>query len=580
MLNQKRINKKICTLTLFGLCLSTQAFGVDLMQVYQQALINDPTFKEAQTTWLATRENIPISRSTLLPQIKAAGSTTRSRNDLEGGSWLYDNNYYNNNNTYSLNLTQTIFDYTNWMSVKNAKNTEKKARATFNAAAQDLMLRVAKAYLAILRAQDVLRFTQAQKTAVGNELSQTKKKYDVGLIPITGVNDAQASYDTQVAAEIAAKNDLADKKEQLREITKVYYDEIDPIASGLPLVSPVPVDIESWVVTAEKQNYSLQAARFGTLAAHDTIAMKEGGHLPTLNATGSYAYSRDDNSSGSGTAYRSREATAGLALSVPIFQGGGVSAQAWQAQHQYENAVATEDRTHSKVTSDTRQAYLGVVSDISKIKADQQEIKSKESALHTTQVAYEAGAGRTMVDVLSAQANLYAAQKAHATDQYDYLFQTLTLKQLAGILSPDDLQQINSWLQKKPVGVSAKVTTETPKIVQNKVSLKAKKTTVAAVTSIYALQFTASKNQKPLLKSLDRYQLKHKDTCSYPQKSNHSLMLCGHYTSVADAKMALSKLPKELRKAKISVVKQGENKKKPIPKQNHAKNKDNKINDL
>jgi len=319
---------------------------------------------------------------------------------------------------------------------------------------------------------------------------------------------------------------------------------LSPLVVALPLVTPDPIDIEKWVTISEKQNYTLQATRYGRLAAHDNIAVKVGGNYPVLNATAGYTNSRDDNYGGRNLSGTSQNMNAGLSLSFPLLQGGGTLAQTRQAEHQYELAVATEDKTHSQTTSNTRQAYLGVMSGISKVKADAQAVKSNESNLSATQAAYAAGT-RTMVDVLDAEATLYDSQKTHATDQYTYILQTLSLKNLAGTLSPDDLRQVNTWLQKNsnpPTPVAKPIP-----------STKTKSQTVAK--SFYTIQLTTDKKQKKLVKALENYQAKHQEICSFPQKNSHNLLLCGHYASVTDAKNLINRLPQNLRATQVKVIK-------------------------
>lgn len=426
--------------------------AADLLDVYQQALRSDPTFKEANAQWLAQRENLPISRASLLPQLSATGSVGRTYSNVEGGSFDIDDTdrhskFYNNTTSFSLSLSQPIFNFSNWASLRGAGATVKQAEAQFASDAQDLMTRVATAYFNVLQAQDVLRFTRENKKAVGEVLRQQRQKYAVGLIPITDVNDAQASYDSVIAQEIAAQNDLQDQEEKLQEITSLKYSSLNTLKANLPLVTPDPANIERWVRSAEQQNYTLLAARYAAIAAREDVSVQEGGHFPTLNATGGYDYGYNSNASNRNQLSRDKSLSAGLSVNIPIFQGGAVSARTQQSGYLYQKAVATQEKTHRSTVSNTRQAYLGVMSGISKIKADRQLVKSKLSSLQSRRNSYSAGL-RTIVDVLQAESDLYDAEKTYAIDQYNYILQTLTLKQQAGILSADDLAKVNRWLEK------------------------------------------------------------------------------------------------------------------------------------
>ena len=418
-------------------CTITNVFAVDLLEVYQQALTSDPTFKAARSQWLVDRENLPIKRSALFPQIVTSGGFTRNYNP--------QNSHYNNNSTFSLTLKQSLFNFGNWANIMLAQAVAKKAEVTYIAAAENLLLRTASAYFKALQAKDMLSYTKANKEFLTNTLKQTQHKYDVGLIAIVDLENARADYDYAIAEEIAATNNLADKLEQLSAITGIRYSQLAPITTNFPLLSPQPADINKWTKAAEQQNFELAAARYAAIAAKENIKLQNAGHLPVLNATGGYTYSHDDSHPMYGLPIKQRQATAGLNLELPVFQGGFVVASANQANYQYQKALADQETKHRAVISTTRQAYLNVLSDVSKIKANKQAIKSAKNSLRATKAGYEVGT-RTMVNVLQAQAKIYDRQKDLAASQYDYFIQLLTLKQLAGSLDANDLKQINTWL--------------------------------------------------------------------------------------------------------------------------------------
>ncbi len=458
-----KIHKIIVFVALGASFITTNSYATNLLEVYEKALANDPTFKGARATWLADKESIGIARAELLPLLNAKGSIARSIGTQENSPTRNDNitnqllgtpmdqltyqKSYSSSATYALQLTQPIFDFGKWSGVWYAQAVAKKAKATFMAAEESLLSRTAKAYLAVLLAKDVLSYAKANKASVERLFIQAKHKFDVGLIPVTDLEDARKNYDLAVSSEIGSYNDLNDKIEQLNEITNVRYENLDSIKKDFPLLSPKPDNIEQWAKAAEKQNLELTAARFDTIAAHENVKAQNSGHLPTLNATAEYDYAYNKNT-GADTFSRGKTATAGLSLAVPIFSGGKVVASARQADYQYQAKLSEQERIHRSVISKTRQAYLGVLSSISKIKADKQAIKSAESSLRANQASYTVGT-HTMADVLKAQSDLYNAQKTFSEDEYNYIMQILTLKEQTGILDVSDLAQINSWLEKE-----------------------------------------------------------------------------------------------------------------------------------
>lgn len=436
--------KKFAYFVVALLGLPTLASAADLMEVYNQALQSDAKFQSAYANYLSIKENVPIARAGLLPLLTAQDTL---QNTKSYNSAANPNNTGFQTNTYALNLTQPIFNFSNWAKLKQASATVKQAQATYDAAAQDLMIRVAKAYFAVLAAEDSLRFTRAEKMATAKQLDQAKQRYKVGLDAITSVYDAQASYDLIVAQEIAAQNDVVNRREELREITNTFYNELAGLKDQLPLITPQPANPEDWVETAKRQNFTLAASRYAVDAAKQGVNVNFSGHLPTLNATAGYNGSTQKDRVNNGLQVDTNGSAVGLQLNVPLFAGGSVVAQTRQAQYTYQKALADLEDNYRRTLDLTRQAFNSINAYISKIKADKQAIVSNESSLRSTEAAFKVGT-RTIVDVLLAQKNLFQAQRLYASDQYQYITSILSLKQAAGTLSPADLQEINNWLKK------------------------------------------------------------------------------------------------------------------------------------
>lgn len=477
---------------LFSGMVSSGAYAVDLIDVYKQAFSSDPTFKAARSQWLTDRENLPIKKSTLFPQLGATASYSRAdtkTNTSEGSTKAF-----NNTASYGLTLNQSIFDFGNWASVWQAQAIAKQAEVTFLSAAEDLLLRTATAYFTVLEAKDLLSYARANREALENTLDQIQHKFAVGLVAIVDLEQARADYDSARAKEIAAINDLDNKREKLAEMTGIRYLHLDTLKENYPLLSPQPADMERWVRAAEQQNYDLAAARYASISARENVKIQNAGHLPKISASVNYNYNHNDNNQGFlgfGEDENDRTLTGGVSMSLPIFQGGGVIAAAKQANYKYQTALSQQEKQYRTVISSTRQDYLGVLSNISQIRANAQAIKSAQSSLRATKTGYEVGT-QTMVDVLQAQSKLYSSQKDYATSEYNYIIQLLTLKKDTGILDEDDLMQINAWLTKakaKSVSVISKKVINKKKVKHakkvTKVRAKVKKVKTAEPKEVY-----------------------------------------------------------------------------------------------
>jgi outer membrane protein len=428
---------------------------VNLIDVFAQALQSDPTFKQAEATLLSTYQTIPITRALLLPQLSSSANTAYNRDTTRvkavgSGNPTLKNHFRYDSQTYDVLLTQTLFDLNQWTSYQQSKTSVKAADASYAAALQDLMVRTAQAYFDVLLTEDTLRYTKAEKRAVYQNLEQVSERYKVGLVAITGVYQAQASYDSILAQEITARNNIINARENLRAITGIYYKNLAGLKATVPLVTPNPERAAGWVELGEKYNWTLQAARFNADVAKQNIAIERSGHFPTVSAFAD-AQHRKTGESPAGTT-SNHDATVGVELNFPIFEGFLVNALTKQARYDYQSTLSILEATYRSTVNDARQSYNNVIAGISKIKADRQTIISNQSAVDSTEEGYKVGT-QTIFDVLQQQQDLYDAQRQYAADQYDYINNIIALKRAAGTLKEPDLAEINTWLTTQNVTI-------------------------------------------------------------------------------------------------------------------------------
>ncbi len=417
---------------------ATPLHAETLVEVYAQALNSDPTFKEAEAAWLAAKENIPISQANLLPSLDLNASYNRIYSKIGAPAvWA-------NAQQYNVVLGQPIINFASWANLHSTQDSVKAAAATYAAAAQNLMFRTVQAYIAVLEADDILQFTLAQKRSTLQDLQSAQQKYAVGLTAITGVYQAQASYDAILATEILNRNNIATALENLRAISGYSYTALNGILHQVPLATPQPAQIDRWVEMAKEESPQIKAQYYTMLAAQQNIKQMKAGFYPTLTANGNYGYSSASQLQGNTV---SQSGALGLTMDLPAYSGGATLAQTRQARYNYVNASAALEYTLRNIISQTRQSYLTIVAFISQIHADLEAIKSAQNAYESTQAGYGAGT-QTMIDVLQALSNLYQARQQYAEDQYDYLLGIISLKQAAGTLEFKDLVEMSAWLKK------------------------------------------------------------------------------------------------------------------------------------
>ncbi|MCH9755875.1 MAG: TolC family outer membrane protein [Gammaproteobacteria bacterium] len=444
----KKLKQLWCALFL-SLGLTPLLHAADLLDIYLQALDNDPEFKGEFSLYMSETQNIPIARAPLLPQVALNGLTTANTQNVNAGRFFSISEAYKATQ-FQVSASQALFNYKAWAQVQQAKASVRAAHARFNDRAQDLILRTVEAYFNVLFAYDSLRFGVAKKNANKRQLDQSTQRFNVGLDAITSVYDAQAAYDQSVAQVIEAKNNVMIQSEELRKITNHTYGRLAPLRNqALPLMRPEPDNIETWVATGLKQNYKLFAAKYRLEAAREKIKAQAAGNWPIIKAQFTDVRRRNEGHSADFANFfvpkSQRISTAGVVVDFPIVQGGLILAETRQAQFDYQAASQELEEVYRRVVTDSRTSFGTINNGISKVKADRKSVFTQGESVESTEAGFFVGT-RNMVDVVNAQENLFQAQTNLASDQYTLIGVIIKLKYLAGTLNVNDLEEINSWL--------------------------------------------------------------------------------------------------------------------------------------
>jgi outer membrane protein len=454
--------------------LTTVVQGADLVTVYERALQNDPQIREADANRLASRESKPQAIAALLPQVDATGSWSKL-NQEQSQTTLINQNPADPNSPlvprtisadsdydateWQLELRQTLFRWDQWSALRRADAQVAQAEADYHAAQQDLIGRTARRYFDVLAAQDTVDAAEATLEAFSRQLEQAEKRFEVGLIAITDVQEARAAHDQAVAAVILAKRTLATAEELLRELTGESYDSLASPIEDMPLKSPDPENVEQWVSTALEQNLQVISARLATDIAKQDVAVARAGHFPTIDIVASRGDREFDgtqigrNVVGEVTPREPadqglRTDTIGVQVTVPIYSGGGTSSRVRQRVYLHRAARERLERVNRETERATRDAYLGVLSEMSRVKALRQGLESSRTALQATEAGFEVGT-RTTVDVLLARRQLFEAQTNYSRSRYDYIIDVLQLQFASGTLERSDLDEINGFLKER-----------------------------------------------------------------------------------------------------------------------------------
>jgi outer membrane protein len=423
----------------------------DLIQIYRDAVANDPTLAQARATWEATQEVVPQARAGLLPAVTLQGNAQRENFHEK----LHTDPNFSFNTTfpqynYTVSASQPLFRKQNLVAYDQAKQTVGQSDYTLSSAQQDLIVRVAQAYFDVLLARFTIELTESQKAAVSENLAQAKRNFEVGTATITDTNDAQAKYDQIVAQELSVQNDLDNKIAALRAIIGRQPKELKRFAgSKYEPQLPTPNAIDAWIEMGLRDNLQVRVAQSNFDIAQLEVDRQRAGHYPTLDLVASfnqgYAGASASVSVTAPAAFDSRLGIVGVQLNVPLYLGGSIDSRVRQAVANLEGARQNLEAARRAAQLSTQTAFTGVTSGYAQIKALEQALISAQVSYDSTRVGLEVGV-RTNLDVLNQQQQVYQTRFNLAQAYYNFVISGLRLKQAVGTLTDIDLEQINRSL--------------------------------------------------------------------------------------------------------------------------------------
>ena len=421
-----------------------------LLDIYNDALENDPQYRSAEFSYLSGKEIKVQGRAALLPNVTLSAQTNWNEYYQLGEL----QNEYNNFST-AARITQPLIRLDSWFKYRQSKFLTDAAEADFAYSQQTLIVRTAELYFGVLRAIDNLNAARSEERAIKKQLDQIHQRYEVGLSAITEVQEAQLAYDLSLAAKIRSEGAVYTAKESLNALVGREIVSLNGLVNDLNVSNPVPDSKEEWTKKAIENNFRLKAATLRKFASKNNARSVASDHLPKIDIVGTQIESETNQYTFDGVNTgglfnitipdETQRDTYSLQLSMPIFQGGAVISRTKQAYA--ESNKSSEDAlfTERSVIQDVRSQYSNVVTLVANLRAQKQAVISATSALEATKVGYEVGT-RNIVDLLQAEKNLYSAEKDLSNAKYDYLITTLRLHLAAGTLSPENLIEINNLL--------------------------------------------------------------------------------------------------------------------------------------
>jgi outer membrane protein len=448
---------KLLTLALSLAAVSLPSHGEDLLDAYRQARANDPVLAQADATRLAVHEGVPQARALLLPQINGSlglqQQSSSGSSSQEGTAFGGNGSEHIRTRSMSVQVDQTILNLADIANLQAAHSTSDAQQQTYEAAAQQLFVRVATAYFTILNDEEQLKYAKANEEAYRVTYDQAEQQYKVGIAAVTNVYQAKSFYEAAKATTVSTQNTLDNDRQALTVITGQPVGELKTLRPELPMDAPVPSDPQAWVDSAMKNNPTLMSAQLSVDAAEHTVNAARAGHLPTITASlsrgknTSWLENGSYNAISNGSLSNGRWGnTIGVTLSVPIFAGGATQSKVRQTIYQRDEAQDSLELTRRQTTQNTINYYNSVIAGISEVKSGKAAVESAQEALDATKAGFQVGT-QIMLDVLTAIQTLTQNQSTYSASRHQLVLNRLLLRQSAGTIDYKDMEYVNSLLQ-------------------------------------------------------------------------------------------------------------------------------------
>jgi outer membrane protein len=433
------VNRILTSITL--VLASTGAWAeVSLMDVYRQALDNDPELAIQSLNQQVASVQVQSGFSRLLPSVNASAGYDISNTTGNGPAPDFDNGQ---RVSASITASQNIFALAAVDAYEALKLNASRVEIETESARQALIVRVAEAYISVLRAKEARDSAQTQLLAVERQFEQTEQRYEVGLVTVTDVLDAQATLDQSRVALISAGSEYAISLQNLSVLTGEVPESVMSIGSRLPIPMPVENGQDRWITYALQNHPDIRAAEKGLESGERELQARRNNRLPVLSANASVRYGH---SLGTEVDFEDRLGSSiGLSLSVPLYTGGATSAEIVSRGLQNNISEQRLEQLKRGISIEVGNYYRQMRTAAQNIDAQAKVVESRESALQATEVGYEVGT-RNIVEVLDAQQAVFSARQNYANARYDYVISGLKLKQAAGQLAESDLETLEQYL--------------------------------------------------------------------------------------------------------------------------------------
>ena len=397
-----------------------------LTKAYQ----NNSTLNSARAGVRVTDEDVAIAKSGWRPTIAGVGN-------IDYQSRRFRNTTANiTTGQFGVEINQTLFD--GFQTKNNVAAAEASVRASNESlrnTEQNTLFNAAAAYMDVIRDRRVAQLTEQNLQFLTEQARAARSRFEVGEGTRTDVAQADASRSDAIAQLSSARAQALSSAAVYREIVG---DQPNNLQAASPLAKLLPKSLDSALAEAAGDHPAILATEYLVDAAGFRVKSAEGQLLPRVTAGAGIFQNYANTSPSLDTDGNRTSANIGATLTVPIYQGGRVSAQVRQSKESLGQARIEVDVSRDRVQAAVTSAWSQYTAAVESVSANRELVAAQQLALNG--VIEERNVGqRTTLDVLNAQADVITAQINLATSERDAVVASYAILSAIGNLSVDRL---------------------------------------------------------------------------------------------------------------------------------------------
>jgi outer membrane protein len=446
MNHKRRMTIKMLNVLLVALIflMCETAYADDLLSIYQQALEADPELKSSETKIKIGTAQKGQALGEMLPQVTGSANwSTNSQNQFNPIKKRDQISDYNGIR-YVVSLNQTLLDFPKFWTWKKAQATESQYTLENIQAQQTLLFKVADSYFTVLEAEDDLSFFNSEEETTRQQLEQVQKLFDRELVKITELYALEARLDQIKADSIEAEAKLVTAKEGLRELTGITPSTLTKLRDEIEY-KELEGKLDDWLAVAKSENPTLIAQQYAIAAADLDVSAQKAKHLPVVELQLNY-YNTNTGFQSANLGNQIDTQVAAINVNVPIFSGGTTTQRTQEAQHKLTLNKYDNEAKLRALIKETSDAFLTSNANVRRIKATRKALESATKSREAMETGFNYGV-ETISDVLKAQEEEFKSKRDLAKAKYGYIKNRMRFMQAIGMISEENLAEVNGWLQ-------------------------------------------------------------------------------------------------------------------------------------